>query len=75
MWVRSLGWEDPLEKGIFSVFLPRELLDRETWWATAYRVAQSQTSSLVNFKEHFQYLSQGDTRHIVGAQHISFEPN
>ena len=50
-------------------------MDRGAWWATAYRVAQSQTSSLVNFKEHFQYLSQGDTRHIVGAQHISFEPN
>ena len=43
MWVRSLGWEDPLEKGIFSVFLPRELLDRETWWAVVHRVAELDT--------------------------------
>ena len=31
-------------------------MDRGAWWATAYRVAESQSSSLVNFKEAFLSL-------------------
>ena len=44
-WVRSLGGEDPLEDGMatHSIFLPGESVDRGTWWATALRVAKSQT--------------------------------
>ena len=32
-WVRSLGWEDPLEEG----------MDRRVWQATVHEVAKSQT--------------------------------
>ena len=44
MQIRSLGWEDPLEKELatHSVFLPREREDREAWWATVPGVAKSQ---------------------------------
>ena len=33
-WVRSLGWEDPLEKGMvthFSILAWRILMDRGAW--------------------------------------------
>ena len=30
-WVRSLGWEDPLEKE----------MDRRAWWATVHGVSKS----------------------------------
>ena len=32
-WVRFLGWEDPLEKGMATtpVFLMEDPVDRETW--------------------------------------------
>ena len=36
-WVRSLGWEDPLEEGMAthsSVLAWRIPMDRETWQAT-----------------------------------------
>ena len=45
-WVRSLGQEDPLEEGIAihsSILVWRIPIDREAWWATVCRVAQSQT--------------------------------
>ena len=44
-WVRSLGWEDPLEKEMATtpVFLPGESLDRGVWWATFHGVAKSRT--------------------------------
>ena len=37
-WVRFLGLEDPLEKGIatHSSILPGEAMDRGTWWATVH---------------------------------------
>ena len=45
-WVQSLGWEDPLEKGMAvhsSILAWRILMDRGTWWATVHRVAKSRT--------------------------------
>ena len=36
-WVRSLGWEDPLEKGMAthsSILAWRIPMDRGAWWAT-----------------------------------------
>ena len=45
-WVRSLGWEDPLEEGMAthsSIFAQRIPMDREGWWATVHGVANSQT--------------------------------
>jgi len=44
-WVQSLGQEDPLEEGIAihsSILVWRIPMDREAWWATVCRVAQSQ---------------------------------
>ena len=45
MRVQSLGWEDPLEKGIavhFSICLENSM-DRGAWQATFHRVKKSQT--------------------------------
>ena len=45
-WVQSLGWEDPLEKGMTTppVFLPGESHGhRGAWQATAHGVAKSWT--------------------------------
>ena len=45
-WIRSLGWEDPLEEGMStrsSILAWRIPMDREAWWATVPWVAKSQT--------------------------------
>ena len=45
-WVRYLGWEDPLEKGIAthsSILAWRIPIDRGAQWATVHGVAKSQT--------------------------------
>ena len=44
--VRSLGWEDPLEKGMAtdsSILAWRVPMDRGTWQATVHGVTKSQT--------------------------------
>ena len=45
MRVRSLGWEDLLQKGVAthsSIPCLENPMDRGTWWAVAHRVAKSQ---------------------------------
>ena len=45
-WVRSLGWEDPLEEGMathFSVLAWRIPIDRGTWQDIAHEVIKSRT--------------------------------
>ena len=45
-WVLSLGWEDPLEKGMAthpSILVWRIPTDRGAWRASAHGVAESQT--------------------------------
>ena len=45
-WVRSLGWEDPLEEGMAthsSICAWRIPMDRGAWWATVHGVAKSLT--------------------------------
>ena len=45
-WVRSLGWEDPLEEGITthsSILAWRILMDGGAWRATVHGVAKSGT--------------------------------
>ena len=45
-WVRSLGWEHPLEEGMAThlSFLDwRTPMDRGTWWATVHGVAKTWT--------------------------------
>ena len=41
-WVRSLGWEDPLEKEMAPtpVFLPRNPLDGGFWWVMVHKVTK-----------------------------------
>ena len=45
-WVRSLGWEIPLEEGIethSNILAWRIAMDRRTWRATVHGVAKSRT--------------------------------
>ena len=45
-WVRSLGWEDPLEESMatcFSIRAWRIHMDRGAWWATVHVIARSWT--------------------------------
>ena len=45
-WVRSLGWEDPLEDGRAtpsSILAWRIPMDRGGWWAAIHGVTQSWT--------------------------------
>ena len=39
-WVRSLGWEDPLEEGMTAWRIP---IDRGAWRATVHRITKTQT--------------------------------
>ena len=45
MWVRSLGREDPPEKGMatHSSACLGNLMDRRAWWATVHSIAKSWT--------------------------------
>ena len=45
-WVRSLGWEDPLEEGMAthsSIIAWGIPMNRGIWWATVHGVAKSWT--------------------------------
>ena len=45
-WVRSLGQEDPLEKGMAThsrILAWRIPIDRGAWWATVHGVTKSRT--------------------------------
>ena len=45
-WVRSLGWEDPLEEGMAthsSILAWRIPMDRGAWWGTVHGVTESRT--------------------------------
>jgi len=45
-WVRSLGWENPLEKGMasrFSILVWRIPKDRGAWLAAVHRITKNQT--------------------------------
>ena len=45
-WVRSLGWEDPLEEGMAthsSILACRSPVDRGAWQATVHGAAKNQT--------------------------------
>ena len=46
-WVQLLGWEDPLEEDMeshSSIPAQRIPIDRGAWWATAHKVAESDTT-------------------------------
>jgi len=45
-WVQSLGWEDPLEKGMTTharMLAWRIPMDRGVWWAAVHGVQKSYT--------------------------------
>ena len=45
-WLRSLGWEDPLEEGMVThsnILAWRIPTDRGAWWDTVHVVAKSRT--------------------------------
>ena len=45
-WVRSLGWEDPLEEGMTThsrILAWRIPVDRGAWWATVHGVTKNWT--------------------------------
>ena len=44
-WVQSLGWEDPLEKGMQPILVSclENSMDRGAWGATVHGVTKSQT--------------------------------
>ena len=46
MWVQSLTWEDPLEKGMAthsSILASKNSMDRGAWKITVQQVSKSQT--------------------------------
>ena len=46
-WVRSLGWEDPLEEYTAthsSIPAWRIPIDKVAWWATVYGIIESDTT-------------------------------
>ena len=65
----SLGWEDPLEKGMATpsnIFCLENPVDRGAWWAAVHRIAKSQTrlkrlsirfSTINVFVYEFMYIS------------------
>ena len=45
-WVRTLGWEDPLEEDMATYLIIlawRIPMDKGAWWATVYGVTKSWT--------------------------------
>ena len=42
-WVRFLGWDDPLKKGILHCSGLEKSVDRGAWWAIAHGVTKSWT--------------------------------
>ena len=47
MWVQSLGWKDPLEKGVPTpVLLPENPMDRGVWQATGNEVTKELAMTL-----------------------------
>ena len=60
MWAQSLGWKDPLEKGIAthsSILACRIFMDWEAWWATVPEVAKSWTRLS---EEHLHWPAYGE---------------
>ena len=55
-WVRSLGWEDPLEEELAthsSILAWRIPMDKGAWQATVYGVTKNQTQ--LSTAQHIQF--------------------
>ena len=58
-WVRSLGWEDPLEEGMAthsSILAWRIPMDRGAWRATVHSVAKESDTTEQLSPEHARLL-------------------
>ena len=64
-WVRSLGWEDPLEEEK-SIFLPGKSHDRRAWWVTVHGVINSRPQ--LPTKQQQQIQSQVGCPVLQGSQ-------
>ena len=83
--VQSLGWENPLEKGMsstLSVFLWENSMERGAWQATVRGIAKSWTRLSDSHFDHFtlkcctQYVSQFgklSSGHRAGEGQFSFQ--
>ena len=62
IWVRSLGWEDPLEEGMATnsrILAWRIPVDRGAWQTTVHGVAKSQ-AQLIDWAQHGQFQCTSD---------------
>ena len=62
IWVRLLGWEDPLEEGTAthsSILAWRIPMNRGAWWATVHGVTKSQ------IQLSYQALHTTDTKYKI----------
>ena len=60
-WVRSLGWEDPLEEGMAihsSILAWRSPMDRGAWWATVHGVTKSLSTTKLSTHMVFSYFAE-----------------
>ena len=67
-WVQSLGWEDPLEKGMAtysSILAWRIPMDKGAWWAIIHGVAESDTTGQLSIHTSKDQIQYSDTN-LVG---------
>ena len=65
-WVRSLGWEDPLEEDMVThsiILVWRIRMNRGSWWATVHRVRKIRTWLKAKHNNKESYWPP-DTHHI-----------
>ena len=76
IWVQSLGWEDPLEKGKAthsSILSWRIPMDRGAWRATVHGVAKSWTQ-LNNWMNGWNELKSTKVKASLVAQRVKHLP-
>ena len=79
MWVQSLGWKDPLEKGMAtrsSTLAWRIPMDKGAWWAAVHGVSEKDTTEWLhthtNTHTHTQAYQQFHQIHINTGYHHTF---
>ena len=67
-WVRSLDWEDPLEKGMathFSILVWRIPMDRGAWQATVHKELDTQELDTTEQLTHTHMQSLPPGTHVL----------